>query len=234
MCNLYSLTTNREALRQISNAFSDSVGNMPELPGIYPDYFAPIVRLDAQGEREIVLARWGMPSLKDAPTEKPNRGTTNIRHPWFDDWKGYLGEPHRCLVPLTRFSEPTKLDDGASGNAWFAIDASEPVTFFAGLWTRWVGTRRKDEGPMDHLVFGFFTTAPNDVVKAIHPKAMPVILNGEEERDAWLKAPWSEAKKLQRPLPDGELEIIHRTALKYLPGVEGIPSGDPLRMARGN
>jgi hypothetical protein len=35
---------------------------------------------------------------------------------------------------------------------------------------------------------------------------------------------------LQRPLADGELEIVHRTALKYLPGVDGIPSGDPLRM----
>jgi hypothetical protein len=44
-------------------------------------------------------------------------------------------------------------------------------------------------------------------------------------------ARWSEAKKLQRPLADGELEIVHRTALKYLPGVEGIPSGDPLRMS---
>jgi len=43
--------------------------------------------------------------------------------------------------------------------------------------------------------------------------------------------PWSEAKKLQRPLADGELEIVHRTALKYLPGVDGIPSGDPLRMS---
>ena len=77
MCNLYSLTTNVEAMRRIAMAFNDSIGNLPELPGIYPDYFAPIVRLTAQGEREIFLARWGLPSSKDSrAVEKPNRGTT--------------------------------------------------------------------------------------------------------------------------------------------------------------
>jgi putative SOS response-associated peptidase YedK len=91
--------------------------------------------------------------------------------------------------------------------------------------------RRKDEGEMEHVTFAFFTTEPNDVVGAIHPKAMPVILNSEEDRETWLRATWSEARKLQRPLADGELEIVHRTALKYLPGVEGIPSGDPLRIS---
>ena len=86
---------------------------------------------------------------------------------------------------------------------------------------------------MDHLVFAFFTTEPNDVVGAVHPKAMPVILASEEDRETWLNASWSEARKLQRPMADGELEIVHRTALKYLPGVEGIPSGDPLRVSGG-
>jgi hypothetical protein len=37
-------------------------------------------------QREIVLARWGLVSLKDGPAnDKPNGGTTNFRHPWFED-----------------------------------------------------------------------------------------------------------------------------------------------------
>jgi putative SOS response-associated peptidase YedK len=31
--------------------------------------------------------------------------------------------------------------------------------------------------------YGFLTTAPNAVVEPIHPKAMPVMLTTDEERD---------------------------------------------------
>jgi putative SOS response-associated peptidase YedK len=59
-------------------------------------------------------------------------------------------------------------------------------------------------------VYGFLTTTPNAVVEPIHPKAMPVILTTEEEREAWLRDAWDEAKMLQRPLADNALKIVMR------------------------
>ena len=61
MCNLYSLSKGQAAIIEMTRAMRDSTGNMPPLPGIFPDYKAPIVRNQPDG-RELVLARWGMPS----------------------------------------------------------------------------------------------------------------------------------------------------------------------------
>jgi putative SOS response-associated peptidase YedK len=44
MCNLYSMTKNQAAIRNLFKVDRDSTGNLSSMLGIFPDYPAPIVR----------------------------------------------------------------------------------------------------------------------------------------------------------------------------------------------
>jgi hypothetical protein len=57
MCNLYSLTKGQAAIIALARAFRGTTGNMPLYPGIFPDYFAPVVRNAPDGARELAMAR---------------------------------------------------------------------------------------------------------------------------------------------------------------------------------
>lgn len=235
MCNLYSHTRNVEAIRKLFANFDDAGVNVPPLPGIFPDYAAPIVRTDAGGPR-LAMTRWGMPSSKkallDAATKRadklrakgkevdfdlmlrmePDGGTTNVRNTSSSHWKRWLGVESRCLVPFNSFSE---FNRDAGGDIWFAFGEERPTAFFAGIWApQWTSVRKVKTGEETIDLYAFLTTDPNAEVGAIHPKAMPVILTTPEECEAWMTAPWEQAKVLQRPLPDGSLNIVARSVKK--------------------
>src|SRR3984957_12629474 len=208
MCNLYSMTKGQQAIRELALAMSDRTGNLPLLPGIYPDYRAPIVRNQAEG-RELTMARWGMPSPVFAlKGRNADSGVTNIRNVKSPHWRRWLDTEHRCVVPFSSFSENETLPDGKKPPVWFAFDETRPLAFFAGLWTRWTSVRKVKEGATTNDLFAFLTTEPNAIVAPIHAKAMPVILTTPDEIEMWLTAPAPAALGLQRPLADGALAIV--------------------------
>jgi len=56
MCNLYSITKGQAAIRAAFRAMVDHTGNLPPLPGVFPDQMAPVVRSGPDG-RELAMLR---------------------------------------------------------------------------------------------------------------------------------------------------------------------------------
>src|ERR1700721_700637 len=145
MCNLFSIPTNQAAIIALFRVVNRYVGNLAPMPGVFPDYWAPIVRSGAEG-RELVTARWGMPSSQHALMEatkkraakleakgkqvdfkqllriEPDGGTTNIRNVKSKHWMRWLGVENRCVVQFNSFSE----FKAEGGDIWFALDETPP------------------------------------------------------------------------------------------------------------
>ena len=133
MCNLYSVTKGQAAIIALFRVVNRYVGNLAPMPGVFPDYKAPIVRNGAKG-RELATARWGMPSSSKARMDatkkraeklqakgktvdfkellrmEPDGGTTNIRNVKSKHWTRWLGTENRCVVPFNSFSEFNKAE----------------------------------------------------------------------------------------------------------------------------
>jgi putative SOS response-associated peptidase YedK len=129
MCNLYSVTTNQEAIRRLFGTAFDSAGNLPSMPGVFPDQEAPVVR-NHEGGRQLIRMRWGMP-----PPKFGGPPVTNIRNLSSPHWRGWLKPASRCLVPASSFSEYAPEANPATGKkdvVWFALGEERSLFAFAG------------------------------------------------------------------------------------------------------
>jgi putative SOS response-associated peptidase YedK len=123
------------------------------MPGVFPDYEAPVVRNHESG-RELIKMRWGMPP----PPQFGGAPITNIRNTSSPHWRGWLKPESRCLVPVSSFSEYAPEPNPVTKKkdvVWFALDESRPLFAFAGIWTSFKGDRGTKAKPVPgpHLVW---------------------------------------------------------------------------------
>jgi putative SOS response-associated peptidase YedK len=125
MCNLYSITTNQAAIIALFRVVNRYVGNLPPMPGVFPDYPAPVVR-NVGTDRELSMMRWGMPP----PPKFGGPPVTNIRNTSSPHWRGWLRPENRCLVPANSFSEYAPVPNPETKKkdvVWFALDDDRPL-----------------------------------------------------------------------------------------------------------
>jgi hypothetical protein len=77
------ITKGQAAIVALVRAMRDGIGNLPPMPGIFPDFLAPIARNAPDGVREFAMARWGMPG----PPAFGGAPITNIRNVKSPHWR---------------------------------------------------------------------------------------------------------------------------------------------------
>jgi len=207
MCNLYSMTRSREAVRGMFRVSENRCAAIEPQVAIFPRTVAPVVRLAEDGEREFVPMMWGFPLLRKGYAPKP---VTNAR----DDtvltsrfWRSSL-DARRCLVPASSYCEP---DDGSpAGWHWFSLVPVEerPLFAFAGLWKRYRGPVKKDGPNVETDVYAFLTTKPNALTGKIMHDRMPVLLADEGSFEIWLNGSTEEAFKQVKTFSAERMRIV--------------------------
>lgn len=207
MCNLYAMTRNVEAIRNLFRVAHNRAAPVEPLPAIFPGHIAPVVRSAADGERELVAMSWGfvLPQPGRAPRRVTNVRDDKIRASRF--WRESF-EERRCLVPASSFAEPRQVTPATW--CWFALTGEEPrpLFAFAGIWRRWHGPVKKDGPAVDLETYSFMTTTPNPLVATINHERMPVLLDSEADFATWLDGTPEEAYSLAREFPAERMRMV--------------------------
>ncbi len=197
MCGRYGRRSDKQ---RIAEAFH--LGKLPpdfilsESYNVAPQTFQPVIRLDHEGQRELVMMKWGLIPYWATDT-KVGYSTINARAeniataPLFRE----AFKRRHCLVPADFFYEWQKLNpSGNQKQAWAIGRRDAQPMAFAGLWDTW-----KDPTTRSPLhSFTIITTDPNAVMEPLHDR-MPVILP-TTDYDRWLRTdPARPATDLLRP-----------------------------------
>jgi putative SOS response-associated peptidase YedK len=189
---------------------------------IAPTQFVPAIRLDPQGQRQLVMLHWGLvPSWareKAIGNRMINaRAETLAEKPSFK--KAF--SQRRCLVLTSGFYEWRK-EGGAKRPYFISRKDSEPIAM-AGLWEGW----RQETEPLESCTI--ITTEANDFMQALHHR-MPAML-APEDCGRWLDSKnvgIVEAADLLRPLQEDSLQAWPVSTRVNSPRNEGAELLDPV------
>jgi len=179
MCGRYDNLIAQDAYRGLFKAQRLALSNFPPRYNIAPTDQIPIVRIDPRdGEREVVMARWGL--IPFWMKEKPKVPHINARAETVDKLPMFREAfaKRRCLIPATGFYEWEKREDGKQPYRFTRKDL-EPFAF-AGIWEF---ARIEAE---EILSAAIIVGDANSLVSPIHNR-MPVMLMAEDY-DRWLGA----------------------------------------------
>ena len=177
MCGRFDNLIARDAYRGLFKAQRLPKSNFPLRYNVAPTDQIPIVRIDPRdGEREVVMARWGL--IPFWMKEKPKvphinaRAETVHKLPLFRE----AFAKRRCLIPATGFYEWQKREDGKQPYRFRRKDL-EPFAF-AGIW------EFARLGGEEILSTAMIVGEANPLVGGVHDR-MPVMLMSEDY-DRWL------------------------------------------------
>ncbi len=177
MCGRYMITSAREAIKRVFDV--PTLFELAPRYNVAPTQEVPVVRLQ-EGERELVMLRWGLiPSWAKDP-EIGNR-MINARAETVPEKPSFRAafRRRRCLVVADGFYEWQKRPHGRKQPYYIAVGNGGPFGF-AGLWERW-------SDPIEgYLVESctIVTAMANERLESIHDR-MPVIID-PSHFDAWL------------------------------------------------
>lgn len=136
MCTNYA-PAQRQLLRDVFGVEPPAADWKPET---WPDYAAPIVRANGDGQSESVLATFGLIPRKRIPEGVRPFDTMNARSETVGEKRSFSGAWKKgalALIPATAVFEPNYEADPKKSTRYKIWLKDEPAFGIAGLWRDW-------------------------------------------------------------------------------------------------
>lgn len=180
MCGRFTQNYTWQQVHQFLSVFG-APRNLRPRYNVAPTTMIDVVRLGAEGKRELVSMRWGLipyfwkKTLRELPATFNARVETVAEKPMFRE----SFRKRRCIIPASGFFEWTGPKSDRQPHLFTAADGS-PIIAFAGLWDRW-----RDPATGEDVLSCTILVGDASAWMATYHDRMPVLLT-PEHFDGWL------------------------------------------------